>query len=149
MSPPASLLRLMEYRALSRSFRLGPEDAMAVEFANDLRKATLEGRLRAVWTHVGNELCGQVQITRSGPRATPAAAKAKALGLIRGASDYLFLWSEGCCALEAKSRTGCLNDWQRDFRDWCAANGVPFDVFRMVEEGLSILQRHGILEPAT
>lgn len=147
MPTPAFLLRLMEYHSLSRSFRLGPEDAMAVEFANDLRKATLEGRLSAVWLHPANELGGMVSMVRGKPRVPPQVAVAKALGLIRGASDYLFLWNGGSCALEAKAPDGRLSKGQVDFRSWCQACAVPFSIFRTAEEGLSILQLQGILEP--
>jgi hypothetical protein len=147
MATPACLVRLMQYASLSRSVRLGEEDAMAVQFANDLRKATLEYRLKAVWTHPANEIAGMVTMVRGKPRVPVQIAIAKALGLITGSSDYLFLWNHGSCALEAKSARGSLTQGQRDFRDWCNFAGVPFHVFRTVDDGLAILQQHGILEP--
>lgn len=129
------LVRLMTYTRLSQRVRLGPEDLVSIEFANRLRVATIEGRLRAVWTHPANELA-----TRG-----VAAAIARAAGLITGASDFLFLASDTSLALEAKSLTGSLTPGQRDFRDWCAAQGVPFHVFRSADQGEAILRARGLL----
>lgn len=138
MKTPAFLVRLMHYTSLSRRLRLGPEDYMAVQFANGLRVHALEGRLRAVFCHVPNELAGA-------SRATPAAAIARAAGLITGASDYLFLWDGGSGVLEAKSTTGSLTPSQKDWRDWCQSNGVRHAVFRSVEEGEAKLREWGVL----
>ena len=138
MKAPAFLIRLMQYTSLSRRLRLGPEDFMAVQFANALRVHVLEGRLRAIWTHVPNELAGAA-------RATPAAAIARAAGLITGASDYLFLWNDGSGVLEAKSKTGSLSPSQKDWREWCQMHGIPHAVFRTVEEGEANLREWGVL----
>lgn len=132
------LVRLMQYTSLSARLRLGPEDFMAVQFANALRVHVLEGRLRGVFCHVPNELAGSA-------RATPAAAIARAAGLISGASDYLFLWDSGSGVLEAKSKTGSLSPSQKDWRDWCVATGVRHAVFRSVEEGEAQLREWGVL----
>jgi len=129
----------MLYTPLARGTRLGPEDTMCSDFATRLRVATLEGRLRAVWTHPANELAFSF-------RKSPRAAIAKALGLITGATDYLFMWGNGSAALEAKSRLGGLSSDQRDFRTWCAAHGVPHHVFRTADEGEAILQQLGVLD---
>lgn len=112
---------------------------MAIQFANRLRDYALTGRLRAVWTHVPNELAGA-------SRATVPAAIARAAGLISGTADYLFLWGGGSLALEAKSATGRQSPGQRDFADWCAAHGVPYHVFRTVEDGEAILTAAGVLQ---
>lgn len=112
---------------------------MAIPFANQLRVHTLKGRLRAVWCHPANELAGAA-------RATPAAAIARALGLIAGSSDFLFLWKDGAGALEAKSDVGRLSPGQKDFRDWCDLMGVPFHVFRTADEGESYLRGWGVLD---
>ena len=142
MGTPGYLVRLMQHRPLT-DVRLGPEDSIAYGFAQDLRVATLAGRLRAVWTHPANELCGL-------PKGTPRrflvrAAMARALGLITGTSDFLFLWSSGAMAIEFKSADGRLTPNQRDFRDWCNATGVPFHVVRSAGDGLALLRDAGVL----
>ena len=140
---PGFLIRLMQHHPLSARTRLGPEDGAAYQFAQDLRAATIERRLRAVWTHPANELAGL-------PKDTPRrfllrAAIARALGLITGTSDYLFLWDAGSMVIEFKSDTGRLTAEQRDFRDWCAAAGVPFHVVRSSGEGVALLRSAGVL----
>ena len=70
---------------------------------------------------------------------------ARIAGLITGASDYLFLWDGGSGVLEAKSKTGSLTPSQKDWRDWCQANGVRHAVFRSVDEGEAQLRSWGVL----
>lgn len=145
MATPAFLVRLMDYASLSRSLKIGPEDKGALAFATELRAATLEGRLSAVWTHPANELAGITRMTKNGPRAMPQAALARALGLIRGSSDYLFLWDDGAGAIEFKSSTGSMTPSQRDFRDWCEVKGVRFATARSCAAGLETLRGWGVL----
>ncbi|CAB5162434.1 hypothetical protein UFOVP152_28 [uncultured Caudovirales phage] len=142
MATPAYLLRLMHYVKLTR-VTLGPEDLTCMAFVTELRAATLGGRLRAVWTHPANELAG---LSPRSPRPMLVrAAIARALGLITGSSDYLFLWEGGSLAMEFKSDKGSLTDGQRDFRSWCADMGVPFHVVRSASAGLQILRDAGVL----
>ena len=145
MTTFAFLLRLMSYTKLSRSLKIGEEDREALTFANALRAATLEGRLDAVWLHPANELAGITRKTPKGYRTLPQVALARALGLITGTSDYVFLRSSGALAIEFKSARGSLRLAQRDFRDWCEARGVPFHVVRSAEDGLQILRDAGAL----
>ncbi|HWU01654.1 MAG TPA: hypothetical protein VN222_02845 [Novosphingobium sp.] len=145
---PPFLTRLMDHRALSTpaQLRLGPEDKEAYAFANELRALTLEGRLAAVWTHPANELAGMVRKAANGKVVVPPQiAVARALGLITGTSDFLFMWHDGACAIEFKSKTGTMTSGQRDFRDWCAMARVPFHLVRSVEAGLSVLRHAGVL----
>lgn len=145
MPTPPFLVRLMDHRALSRSMRLGPEDSEAYAFAQELRVATLEGRLKAVWTHPANELAAAT--VEGGKVRVPArVALARALGLITGSSDYLFLWDGGSAAIEFKSDQGSLTPSQRDFRDWCTAKRVHFFVVRSVKQGLDLLESLGVLD---
>lgn len=138
MTRPGPILRLMQYVPLGRGLKLGPEDIICREFAGALRVAAIEGRLSAVWCHVANELA-------HGHKTGVAAAKARAFGMHPGVADYLFLWNGGCLALEAKAPKGVASDRQCDFASWCADKGVPYQIFRSADEGLTILEKHGIL----
>ena len=138
MGAPTFLVRLMSYAPLSGRLRIGPEDSMAIDFATRLRIATLEGRLRAVWLHPAQELA-------HGHRNGVAGAISKALGLITGVGDYLFLWDIGSAALEAKSKVGQQTPPQKDFQAWCELNNVPYHVFRTADEGEAILRKLGVL----
>lgn len=137
MGAPIFLARLMSYTSLSKRLRLGPEDRIAIQFANALRVAALEGRLSAVFSHVPNELIGHTHMS-------PINAVARAAGVIPGSADYWFAWAGGSALLEAKSKDGHLSGNQKDMRSWCEAAGVPYHVFRSVEEGLSILRDMGV-----
>lgn len=134
---PAFLPRLMHYTTLSHRPRQ-PEDGMCVEFANALRAATLDGSLGAVWLHPAQELC-------FGHKTGIRAAVSRAMGMHVGVADYLFMWANGACALEAKFGKGRMTENQSDFAAWCEANGVPHRVFRSVDEGLSLLEGFGVL----
>jgi hypothetical protein len=143
MPTPPFLLRLMNHHALARTTNLGPEDSEAYAFANELRAATLEGRLLAVFTHPANELAG---LPPSAPRSfLVRAAIARALGLITGTSDYLFLAGDCSLAMEFKAGRNGLTPAQRDFRAWCEQMGVSFYLVRSCAEGLAVLRERGLL----
>ncbi|MBF5091934.1 hypothetical protein F1640_18435 [Novosphingobium sp. NBM11] len=145
MATPGFLIRLMQFTGLSRSIKLGPEDSEAYRFATDLRAAALEGRLLCVFIHPANELAGITRVDRQGRRrALPQAATARALGLITGASDYLFLFGDGSLVIEFKSADGRLTPAQRDFRDWCKSRDVPFHLARSRVEALDVLRDAGL-----
>ena len=136
------IMRLMAPRILSARIRLKPEEILARDFANALRQATIEGRLRCVWTHPANEVAGQ-----QNGLAQIRYAIAKAMGLIDGTADYLFLWSDGSGALEAKVGKNDQQANQVDFQEWCVSNGVRYETFTTVERGLAILVGWGVLTP--
>lgn len=137
------ILRLMATRSLSERIRLKPEEVLARAFANALRQATIEGRLSCVWTHPANEVAGQ-----QNGLAQIRYAIAKAMGLIDGTADYLFLWATGSGTLEAKIGNNGQQANQVDFEAWCASNGVRYATFTTVEEGLAHLVEWGVLVPA-
>lgn len=140
--PPSflsAIVRLMAY-AHPRNLRIKAEEKLAIDFANSLRAATIEGRLRCVWTHPANEIAG-----RQNRLAQIRYTIAKAMGLIDGTADYLFLWSAGSGALEAKVGKNGQQPNQIDFEAWCTEMAVPYRTFTSVSEGLSILSQWGIL----
>lgn len=140
MIVPPFLIRLLVCKPL-RGGRLGPEDKIAIDFASRLRAHSLQGRLRAAWTHVPNEVGGG-----NGRGSQIRYAIAKAMGMVTGCPDYLFLSGAGAWALEAKAGRNVLTDGQKDFREWCALHGVPFSVFRTPDEGEEKLREWGVLE---
>lgn len=138
MTTPSHLVRLMAHVPFRG--KLGPEDAESYRFANLLREATLNGTLRAVWTHPANELA-----YAKGGKQTAQAGKARALGLITGTSDYLFLTGQQSLALEFKSGTGRLTEGQSDFAKWCRDCGVPYFIVRSADAALALLVEYGVL----
>ncbi|MGI9500385.1 MAG: hypothetical protein ACR2P3_10115 [Geminicoccaceae bacterium] len=115
-TPSLALYRLMEIpRRLN--LRLKGESLLCYDIANMLRAGTLDGSLRAVWTHPANE----------GKRTPLIGAILKAVGLIPGTPDYLFAWQGGGGFIEIKTppvRPSSLSPSQRDFKEWCAMLGV-------------------------
>lgn len=131
------LLRLMDYRHFKG--RVGPEDRLAIEIATMLRVASIEGRLKAAWTHVPHEVGG---------RGKPAAirmALAKAMGLIKGSADYVFVGPSGGGWIEAKTEKSYPTPAQKDFGQWCESLGVNHAVCRSVEEVEAKLREWGVL----
>lgn len=134
------VVRLMLSRPLALK-KVGPEDAMCIDFASRLRVLTVENRLKAVWTHIPNEIGWRQQKKAS----QIIYALAKAMGMIVGASDYVFLWKGGCLAMEAKDQKGVQSPEQGDFEKWCHDRDVPYRIFRTADEGISILHEHNLI----
>lgn len=136
----SAIVRLMAYRKPS-NLRLKPEEQLSIDFADALRQETLAGRLICVWTHPANEIAGR----RDG-KAQIRYAIAKAMGLIDGTADYLFLWATGSGVLEAKVGSNRQQPNQVDFEVWCEEMGIPYATFSSAKEGLDILATWGALK---
>lgn len=146
------LMRLME-RPKADHLRYSSEDSEAKRFADRLRIWTLEGKVRGIWNHIPNEIAGESgghadeAVRRSLKRkAQIRYTKAQALGMIIGWSDYVFCRADATLALECKSSTGPQRPSQKDFEQWCVAQGIPYLIFRTAEEGWDILVAHGFLD---
>ena len=137
----AAIMRLMDCK-YPRRLRLKKEEQLAIAFATALREASIAGQLRSVWTHPANEIAG-----RRDKLAQIRYTIAKAMGLIDGTADYLFLWATGSGALEAKVGKNGQQANQIDFEVWCTEMGVPYRTFTSVDQGLAILIEWGVLTP--
>jgi len=145
MTPPF-LIALMQWAGLGR-MKLGPEDRACIDLGVELRAATVEGRLRAVFTKIPHEV-GALSKTDPGYRLAQARyAKQQAMGFITGSCDYVFTWRGGAGWIEMKSSTGRLTDAQGRFRDWCALAGVQHALCRSKAEALDVLRGWGVLVP--
>ena len=139
----AQLMSLMNYRPFRG--RIGPEDTLAIEVATWLRAMTLEGKLHATWTCIPHEVGAVPQKSAKFNLAQTRYAKAKAMGLITGSADYVFVWPNGGGWIELKSATGSLSSPQKDFRDWCRATGSNWAVCRTLDEVVENLLEWGVL----
>lgn len=137
----STLIRLMDYRTFRGG--AGPEDRLSIDVAIMLRVATLEGRLAAVWTHIPHEVAGR------GKFAIIYMAKARAMGLIKGSCDFVFVGRDGGGYIELKTATGSLTPEQRDFREWCQMAWVNHAVCRSVAEVEEKLSEWGLLSLLT
>lgn len=132
----STMLRVLDYKPFKG--RKGPEDLLSIDVATMLRVATLEGRLDAVWTHIPHEVGG------GGKLAAIRMALAKAMGLIAGSGDFVFVWKGGGAFIELKVRAA-LSPAQQDFGQWCGGAGVPYLVCKSVAEVEQFLISEGVL----
>lgn len=129
--------------------RLEPEEALSAAVASFLRKASLDGRLRAVWTRC------PVEIRGAGRIVAMAQVLNRVLGVVSGAADFAFTWGGGGGWLELKverpadllagKRRTYLRPAQTDFAAWCQAQGVFHAVCRSVDEVAATLRAWGVL----
>lgn len=131
---------------------IGPEDEQSIRFADRLRELSLMGKLRAVWTHIPHEVGG------GSKNAALRYSLAKALGLITGSADYVFVWADGGGWLEMKRAkapktltraarsAGALTKQQKGFAEWCALTGTRHRVIHSAEEGFAALREWGVLD---
>lgn len=69
------------------------------------------------------------------PRSAIHGAKLKRMGLAAGIPDITIVRDGGSvCFLEVKGPRGSLSPVQKEFRDWCGDNRVPWGVVRNVSE---------------
>ena len=137
MSSIGKLISLMECKPFRG--RLGEEDRICLEWSNRLRTYTLDGRLAGCWSHIANEAGGK------GRLAAIQAAKARALGMIKGTPDFIFTKHDKALWVEAKSVTGSLSPSQRNFRDWATSNSIRYAVVRSADDGDKLLKEEGFL----
>ena len=95
--------------------------------------------------------------TANGEKRSPRdAAKLRAMGVLAGVPDLIFVWSEAggnfgpfpkILFLEIKKVGGRLSPAQSEFGTWCAWNNIPWFTTDNVDDAVLILRHHGILPP--
>lgn len=141
------LLRLMACKP--PAMELGPEDRLAIEIATACRAWTLEERLHGVWWHTPNE--GGGKHTR---KAQIELGLKRALGLIRGAPDLVFIGparlvdhTSVVVLIELKAGKNGQSENQKDFESWAASNQITYCIARSLAQVEAILTEHGLLLP--
>lgn len=75
------------------------------------------------------------------PRSKIAGARLKRLGMLAGAPDLMILRPAARCAwIEVKPEGEYLSQGQKDFRDWCKAQGHPWAVCRSIDDARDFLE---------
>lgn len=131
----AALHVLMSRGKLPWNITVHPEEKLCVDFADALRKASLEGRFIGIWGHVPNE----------GKRHAITGMILRAMGLIKGGTDYFFIWPMGGGVLEAKTPDGDIKPTQKLYALWCKGTGIKHAYFRSVDDGMDILRQWGAI----
>jgi len=114
----------------------GPEDKITMDIVNFLVGGSIDGELKFVWFHPANE------ISRAD---NPIYGQyLKKLGKIKGAPDFVFVWSGGGGFIEVKSPKGRMSPSQEIFQRWCITFGIPYEVVRSLDEAKKVLQTWGL-----
>lgn len=130
-----AVMTLMHRGKIPWSAKVGPEERLCIEIADELRGLTLEGRLGCIWTHIPNE----------GKRHPLVALILRAMGMITGAADFVFTWPTGACWVEIKAGKGKQSEYQQYFEQWCGGQSVRYAVCRSKDEVLDLLKGMGAL----
>lgn len=144
-SAMACALRLLMEKPvrLARS-KWGKEDVLTEEVADMLRSETLSGNLKCVWTHIPNE--GMAARSKAQKiQAINATNKKRALGMIKGAPDFVLGWGDSAGFIELKSDKGRLSDAQEAFLEWAYQKGCHTAVCRSLNEVRTALFEWGVL----
>jgi hypothetical protein len=122
---------------LHYKIKLGPEDRESVSLADAMRTVTLNGSYKGIWLHIPNE----------GKRHVWVGQKMKAMGLIPGSSDYVFIWPGGCLFVELKAGKNKQSTSQSDFQKWVQSCGFEYLLSYNHTEVLERLRLMGAITP--
>jgi hypothetical protein len=148
---------------------LKPEQALSARLLRALLDLRRAGRLKATFTAIPNELPRPRGVRHLQQGAIRVLMKRKAIGVVTGASDWVFVWRGGGGWIELKdpggqvvmrrvqrktgptlrpikTAPGTLQPEQVLFRSWCLETGVHHAVCHSVEEALLALAAWGALE---
>ena len=123
------------YSEVKCPYGLKSEAAICAEFASLCRKYTISGELKAFWCSIPNE----------SPRGPRQRSILKALGLLSGAPDYVFIGPKTSLLLEFKSPIGRQSPRQKLVERHCKNIGVMYRIARSCDEGVQILLDSKIL----
>lgn len=137
MSDPIGTL--MSRAKLNWNWKVESEQAECIVFADMLRVATKDGRLKAIWCHCPNE----------SKRSVVVAMILKAMGLIPGAPDYWIVGANKAVLIEFKRPDKDLppdfKDNQKLFQFWAGTQGVPLYMHNKAEDAMETLRMEGLL----
>lgn len=74
-----------------------------------------------VWFHVPNEGMGY-------------RGALKAIGMVAGAPDYVFVSANKTMLVEVKTKTGRISSAQRLFKAWCEDKGVDYRIIHSLDD---------------
>lgn len=124
---------ILPNRPISYAY-LKEEQKMCVEFANEMRAMTLEGKLPYVWFHIPNEFLPSTRINYS------FELKLKHMGKISGVPDYCFLSPGDSFFMEFKVKGNKQTPNQKLFEEWCLMNEVGYFLCHSAKEGILIVR---------
>lgn len=125
MLPPFEYaITMLMSRQMPQNVRLHPEQRLSVDLAEAMRAHTAAGRYKGVWFCVQNEA----------KRHRITAMIQKAMGLIPGVTDFVFVWEGGALFVELKAGSNKQTESQRFFAVWCRQARLTYVLCRSVAE---------------
>jgi len=112
------------------------EDLLCSEFVAKCVSWLLDGVLKGIFFHIGNENTNSLGMN----------SKLKSLGRIGGCPDYCFINKSKTIFLEFKSPTGKQTPNQMAFEAWCLEIGISYFIIRSIEQAIKILQDNKFLD---
>lgn len=135
------LISLMDRAKLNWNWKIDPEQRITIEFADFMRQQALEGGYHGVWFHVPNE----------GKRHKITACIMKAMGMLAGVPDFIFIWKNkqtgllGAGFIEMKTPGNKQSPSQKDFQAWAEFWGIPYAVHNDAGNAAYQLKQWGAL----
>ena len=127
------------FRDITRVLYKGKEDQISNDIACRLKEAYINNRLKCIFTHISNE-----QLVKQN-NDFAYLKKRKALGMIAGTADYMFVGKQSSVFIEVKCDKGKQTDAQKLFQRWCVEQGVKYHIVRSWDELRDILIPLGLL----
>ena len=114
------------------------EDQICLSFVGQLNALQSMNKLNGIFFHVPNEIASN---------AHPAfGMKLRKMGKLLGVADYIFLWENGCGALEFKSAKGTLSHHQVRFKEQCSEYKINYGICRSSTDGFDFLEQWGFIK---
>lgn len=137
----ATILRLPN----SGGYKLGPEDKLSAELFRWMRQALRQDAYRGWFLHIANEY---TNVAGNELQSRIRSNKARAMGMVAGAVDWLFIWPVGNLFdvgwIELKHK-GRLSPNQEIFRKWVLTFSPHHAVARDMPTITATLERWGAL----
>lgn len=152
ISCPVWLVKLMQRSKLNMNWKITAEERECIKFADRMRSLTLDRKYQGIWFHAANE----------GKRHLITALIMKAMGMIAGTPDFVFIgpWGNGLIefkAPELRGRSpktgkdiilragGQQSEYQAYFQLWAAEGNVAYVVCTSVDEAIAVLREWGAI----
>ena len=130
-------ITMLMSRQMPQNVIVHPEQRLSIDLAEEMRKRTVDGSYKGVWFCVANEA----------KRHRITAMIQKAMGLIPGVSDFVFVWRTrdglGVLFLELKAGKNTQTEAQGYFQQWCQHWELPYAISWTLEDSIRELTEIG------
>jgi len=112
---PENAISFLLARSSYDKRNLKPETSLSIDVADAFRRHVMNGTYKGVFTKIANERVASKFLN----------GLLKAMGMISGATDFIFTWETGSAWIELKQPGKKLDPNQRLFKIWCDEAKVP------------------------